>query len=158
MHTLIRFGMSFYISMKLTLKLVPERIISRLSKCTRKSKHIQTDTMTSFIGRNRKIVLQFSVFFSLFIPNSFTCICSIHSQAIALLNNHNNKCSTWVLCAKMLHFNVNASVCKENYLLFRSIFLWWCFLISFRLCGAHIRLKENVEEEEKKFDITIYNI
>lgn len=75
----------------------------------------------SFIGANRKIALLLLLQFC-FPFSSFRTLPL--SQAIALLNNRNNKCSD-MRFSKSGYFNATKCL-RENYLLFRSIFLWWC--------------------------------
>lgn len=138
-----------YFITKSTLKFVPERIISRWSERTQQNQNIcERIRRPLLLGPNRKIVLHFFRFLSLSPLLSVYLFCSVcplgplHSQAIALLNNPNNKCSTRDF-AKVLHLKCERKCLQENYLLFRSIFLWWCFshFIPFMWCTHPVKRK-----------------
>lgn len=114
-----------------------------LSNCVQRNQNIRTDMTNSFIGAKRKNhVTLFSPSLSL----SRVCVCAVEcelfvascialfSQAIALLNNHNNynnKCvgheNLYERSKEKEPLEYMTKCFQENYLLFRSIFLWWCF-------------------------------
>lgn len=132
-----RFSTIYFITIS-TLKFMPERIISRgYTKCgqeTNKKYKIKISDELFYWGQPKYCITAacFSYSYSFFVL----------FQAIALLNNHNNK--YWTCDSAKVATSMRYSKClQENCLLFRSIFLWCRVFLSFHshLCGAHIRWK-----------------